>query len=179
MLMERYEFLEILKDSYTAYYNIIPDEDVNDLPLAFRADYFSRAEQYWLSKKITVWANETNEFAYVFSADSFDKEMVDKCVKHAIDESLPRVKPHKEHQYSNVKVIFVADNFSAELEKHVKKLHFDKSYKFGLHGFTMLKAATVSMADERVCTNKAGYELAKYFSKLFASIHKKDESESK
>lgn len=177
--MERNEFLEILKDSYSAYYNIIPGEDCGALPLAFRADYFSRAEQYWLSKKITVWANETNEFAYIFAADSFDSATVEKCVQHALDESLPRVKPHKEHQYSNVKVIFVAESFSNELEKQIKKYKFDKSYKFGLHGFTMLKTASVSLGDERVCTNKAGYELVKYFSKLFASIHKKDESESK
>lgn len=177
--MDRNEFLEILKDSYSAYYNILPDESIGDLPLAFRADYFSRAEQYWLSKKITVWANETNEFAYIYAADSFDKAMVDRCVKHAIDESLPRVKPHKEHQCSNVKVLFVADSISDELAEHVKKLHFDKSYKFGLHGFTLLKAATISMDNERVCTNKAGYELVKYFSKLFASLHKKGESESK
>lgn len=177
--MERYEFLEILKDSYSAYYNILPGDNEKDLPLAFRAEYFSRAEQYWLSKKITVWANETNEFAYIFAADSFDSAMVEKCVAFALEESLPRVKPHKEHQYSNVKLVFVAESWDKEALRCVEKQKFEKNYKFGLHGFTMLKTAAVSLAEKKAFTNRAGYELAKYFSKLFASADKMAEGESK
>lgn len=167
--MDRAKFLEVLEDSYSAYYNIIKDSDASGLPLAFRADYFSRAEQYWLSKKIKVWGNETNEFCYVYAAESFDAQLVDDCVKKALDESLPRVKPHKEHQYSNVKVLFVADSFDNALLKHIQAKKFEKSYKFSLHGFTMLKTCAVDLSREEAFPNKAGYELAKYFSKLFAS----------
>ena len=167
--MDRALFLDVLKDSYSAYYNIIEDENLAELPMSFRADYFSRAEQYWLSKKIKVWGNETNEFCYVFSAESFDNETVDKCVKAALDESLPRVKPHKEHQYSNVKVLFVADSFDKAVKKHIQAKKFEKSYKFSLHGFTMLKTCAVDLTAEDAYPNKAGYELAKYFQKLFAA----------
>lgn len=177
--MERAEFLELLKDSYSAYYNILPGDNDRELPIAFRADYFSRAEQYWLSKKITVWANETNEFAYIFAADSFDKDTVDKAAAFALEESLPRVKPHKEHQYSNVKLIFVADSWEEEVLKAIRKQKFEKNYKFGLHGFTMLKTAAVILPEKKAVTNKAGYELAKYFSKLFAAADKKAADESK
>lgn len=167
--MDRALFLEILKDSYSAYYNIIEDAEDGGLPLAFRADYFSRAEQYWLSKKITVWANETNEFCYVYSAESFDKDTVDKCVAKALDESLPRVKPHKEHQYSNIKVLFVADSFDDALLRHIQGKKFERSYKFSLHGFSMLKTCAVDLNRQEAFPNKAGYELAKYFQKLFAA----------
>ena len=67
--MDRALFLEVLKDSYSAYYNIVPVAD-EDAPLAFRADYFSRDERYWLTKNITMWGNEKNEYAYIFAADS-------------------------------------------------------------------------------------------------------------
>lgn len=167
--MDRELFLNILEDSYSAYYNIVKDSENAGLPLAFRADYFSRAEQYWLSKKIKVWGNETNEFCYVYAADSFDKDTVDKCVARALEESLPRVKPHKEHQYSNVKVLFVADSFDKAVVKHIRAKKFEKNYKFSLHGFTMLKTCAVDLATEKAHPNKAGYELAKYFSKLFAA----------
>ena len=167
--MDRELFLNILEDSYSAYYNIIKDGNDAGLPLAFRADYFSRAEQYWLSKKIKVWANETNEFCYVYAAESFDKATVDKCVQQALDESLPRVKPHKEHQYSNVKVLFVADSFDKDVLKHIKAKKFEKNYKFSLHGFTTLKTCAVDLSTEVAHPNKAGYELAKYFQKLFAA----------
>ena len=165
--MQRDVFLEVLKDSYSAYYNIVPAESEDEL-LAFGADYFSRDERYWLTKNIKIWGNETNEFAYIFTAPEFDIETIDACVKRALDESLPRVKPHKEHQYSNVKVVFIADSVDKDTAKHVQKLSFSKSYKFSLHGYTELKAGIVELGTHRVWTNRAGFELDKYFSKLFA-----------
>ena len=167
--MDRSKFSEVLRDSFTAYYNILPDRETNGLPLAFRADYFSRAEKYWLSKKITIWGNETNEFAYIFSDAFFDRDTVDRCIEYALKEGLPRVRPHKEHQYTNIKVIFVADAFDKETAKYIQKKSFSKNYKFSLHGFTELKTAAVDLAEEKAYPNRAGYELAKYFSKLFAA----------
>lgn len=166
--MDRAEFLEVLKDSYSAYYNIIPGGD-DGSPLAFRADYFSRDERYWLTKNIKIWGNETNEFAYIFQAPAFDRAAVDECIARALDESLPRVKPHKEHQYTNVKVVFVADSLSRDTIDYIKKKKFSKSYKFSLHGYTELKAGAVDLAERTVYTNMAGHELDAYFRKLFAA----------
>ncbi len=171
--MDRDEFLKVLEDSFTAYYNVIHEDSIGDLPLAFRADYFSRAEKYWLSKKITVWANETNEFAYIFSNDRFDKDMVDMCVDYALKEGLPRVKPHKEHQYTNIKVIFVADSFAEDTVKYIQAKKFSKNYKFSLHGFTELKTAAVDLPAQKAYTNRAAHELTDYFRKLFAAVNKK------
>ena len=172
MAVERQEFLEILRDSYSAYYNIVPSEDASappELPLVFRADYFSRAERYWLTKKITVWGNETNEYAYVFSAPGFTPEQIDRCIDFAIEDMLPRVKPHKEHQYTNVKVLLVADRFDEDSRKAVQKRSFSKSYHHSLYGFTTLHAAAVDLSESRAYPNKAGHALAEYFKKLFAS----------
>ena len=172
MAIERLQFLEILKDSYSAYYNIIPPEDAAapaELPLAFRADYFSRDERYWLTKNIPIWGNETNEYAYIFSAPAFDADLAERCMSWAIDDMLPRVKPHKEHQYTNVKVILVADRTEEETRRAVQRRSFSKSYHFSLHGFTTLHAAIVDLSESRAWPNKAGYALADYFKKLFAS----------
>ena len=172
--MERCDFLPVIQESFSAYYDIYPNTDGCEtaLPLAFRADYFSRAEKYWLSKNIKIWANETNEFAYIFSSEGFDTQTVDACVKYALEQGLPRVKPHKEHQYTNLKVIFVADSFDADTIKNIQKKNFSKNYKFSLHGFTELKTAAVDMSREQAFPNRAGHELADYFSKLFAAQRK-------
>ncbi len=92
--MDRALFLEVLKDSYSAYYNIVPWRIRTRLSLSGRI-IFPRDERYWLTKNITMWGNEKNEYAYIFAADSFDCAQVDECVRRALDESLPRVKPHK------------------------------------------------------------------------------------
>ena len=61
MAIERSLFLEIVKDAYSAFYTILPPDEDPDLPLAFRADYLSRDESYFLVKSAQIWKNEKNE----------------------------------------------------------------------------------------------------------------------
>ena len=172
MAIELQSFLEVIEDSYSAYYNIIKEDLPSDLPIAFRADYYQRGEQYWLMKSIPIWGNETNEFAYVFCSKSFDGEMVDKCIDYALEEGLPRVKPHKEHQYTNIKTIFLADEFSDEAVKKIKKSNFSKSYNHSLWGFTNLIVCGADVDNEKVHANKYANGMPAYFKKLFAAQHK-------
>ena len=168
MSIERGVFLEVLKDSYSAYYSLVEDVET-ELPLVFRGDYKSRDEQYFLSKSAKIWGNEKNEFAYVFSAPRFDADTVRRCVDFAWDDAMPRVQPHKEHQCTNVKAVFVADSLDADVAKAVKKLSRTKNYRFGLWGFSNLLAGAVDLGERKTVTNAAGHELADYFRKLFAA----------
>ena len=169
MSIDREKFLETLADSFEAYYDLHPAAEDLDLPLIFRADYHSRAERYWLSKNIPIWGNETNEFAYIFSAPSFDPDLAARCIDFALEKGLPMVKPHKEHQYTNIKVILLADSVDEDTAKFVKKRSFSKNYKFSFHGFSTLKSAVVDLGTGKTVTNSAGHELTGYFSKLFAA----------
>lgn len=167
MTLDRENFLSVLEDSYSAYYTISRNEGKTELPLAFQADYFSRDEKYWFTKSVKIWANETNEFCYVFSAPDFDAETIGRCLDFVIEDALPRVKPHKEHQYTNFKAIFVADSFDEAARKAVTKRSFSKNYHFSLHGYSELLTAAVDLSDCSTATNRAGYPLVKYFRKLF------------
>lgn len=171
MAIPRLTFLDILKDSYSAYYSIHdnPAELKTELPIAFRADYASRDERYWLTKSVKMWGNEKNEYAYVFAADSFTPEEAEACLEWAWQDGMPRVKPHGEHQCTNVKVIFIADTVSPETEAVIHKKSRTKSYKFGLHGYSNLLAGILDLGTEKTVTNKEGHELVPYFKKLFAA----------
>lgn len=173
MAIQRSVFEEVLKDSYGAYYNIIEPElategSTEQLPLTFRADYFSRAEKYWLSKNIPIWGNEKNEYAYIFSAPEFTKELAERCVSFALEDGLPRVKPHKEHQYTNIQVVLLSDGFNDEVIRAVRKRSFSKSYKHSLYGYSTLLLAAVDLGATKSYTNRAGRDLVKFFKKLFA-----------
>ena len=171
MAIPRSTFLDILKDSYSAYYSVHDDgkEFNTELPLAFRADYASRDERYWLTKSVKMWGNEKNEFAYIFAADSFTPELAEQCLEWAWQDGIPRVKPHKEHQCTNVKVIFVADTVSDETAKAVHKKSQTRNYKFGLHGYSNLLTGILDLGTQKTVTNKEGHELVPYFKKLFAA----------
>lgn len=169
--MDRQLFLEVVKDSYSAYYSIVPEEETGHpgLPLAFRADYHSRDEQYFFVKSANIWGNEKNEFAYVFSAPTFDPELADRCLTWALEDMLPRVKPHKEHQNTNCKVVLIADRLPEETVEVVRKRKFSKNYgTLGIQGYTELLTAAVDLNREKTYTNRMGSALTSFFSKLFA-----------
>ena len=64
--------------------------------------------------------------------------------------------------------MFIADSVDKDTAKRVQKLSFSKATGSPLHGYTELKAGIVELGTRRVWTNRAGFELDKYFSKLFA-----------
>ena len=106
-------------------------------------------ERYWLTKSVKMWGNEKNEYAYIFTADSFTPELAERCVEWAWEDGIPRVKPHSEHQCTNVKVIFIADSVSPETEKAVKKMSRTKNYRFGLHGYSNLLTGITDLGTEK------------------------------
>ena len=168
--MDREEFLEVVKDAYSAYYTILPaEEEESGLPLAFRAEYNVRDEQYFFVKSANIWKNEKHEYCYVFSAPGFDPALAERCIDFALQEMLPKVKPHKEHQYTNCKVILIADSFDEETIRTVRKKKFSKSYgPLSTHGYTELLAAAVDLKARKASANRVGYDLEKFFGKLFA-----------
>ena len=170
MAIERSVFLEIVKDAYSAYYSIFPvEEGSEELPLAFRAEYKVRDEQYFFVKSATIWNNEKNEYCFVFSAPSFDPALAEKCIDFSLQEMLPKVKPHKTHQYTNCKVILIADSLDEDTITVVRKSKFSKSYgPLSTHGYTELLAAAVDLSQRKAYANRMGQDLEKFFSKLFA-----------
>lgn len=168
MAIPREQFLDILKDSFSAYYTIVENIDT-DLPLAFRADYRLRDERYWLTKSVKIWGNEKNEYCYIFAADAFTPELAQKCMDWAIKDGIPRVKPHSEHQCTNIKVVLIADSTDPETVTAVRKKSFTKNYRFGLHGYSNLLAGLTDLGTEQTVTNREGHELVPYFKKLFAA----------
>ena len=148
MAIDRATFLEIVKDAYSAYYTILPaEEGEEELPLAFRAEYKVRDEQYFFA-------------------------LAEKCMDFSLREMLPKVKPHKQHQYTNCKVILIADSLDEATVAAVRKKHFSKSYGFlSTEGYTELLAAAVDLSTEKTCANRVGRDLEPFFSKLFALRH--------
>ena len=173
MTTDRAHFLDIIEDSYSAYYNISKEDLPAEYPLCFRANFHKRGEMYWLSKSIPIYGNEENEFAYIFSAESFDGDTVRRCIDFAMADGLRKVKPHKEHQCSNIKTVFIADRFEPEALQEIRSRKFQKSYHFSLWGYSSLLTCAVVPETEEVTVNRAGAEMKKYFHQLFSTQKKK------
>lgn len=170
MAIERGTFLEIVRDAYSAYYTILPvSEGEEELPLAFRAEYKVRDEQYFFVKSAKIWGNEKNEYCYVFSAPGFDAALAEKCIDFSLQEMLPKVQPHKQHQYTNCKVILIADALGEDAVKAVRKKKFSRSYgPLSTEGYTELLCAAVDLEKRKTYANRVGHDLETFFGKLFA-----------
>ena len=96
-------------------------------------------------------------------------ETVNRWTDWAVQDMLPKVKPHKEHQYTNAKVIFVADSLEKDAIRAVQKKRFSRSYgPLSVHGYTELITAAVDLSQSKAFANPAGNDLPKFFGKLFA-----------
>ena len=167
MAIERAQFIEDLKKSYTIYYDLHSGDGTSGLPLEFRADFHSVGESYFIVKDAKIWTNETNEYVYVFSAPTFDAESVKRCVDYALEDGLAKVTPHKNHHYSNIITVFVAEEIGPDIRKVIAKQKFSKSYRMSLYGFSLLKTGFVDLSKGDYGTNAEGHDLINFFKKLF------------
>ncbi|NCB50459.1 MAG: hypothetical protein EOM54_01070 [Clostridia bacterium] len=171
MSFDRAAFLDKLRDSYEYYYDVKtldPDEN-SDVPLVISAEFHARDEGYVLTKQVKIWAAESNEYVFIFSAPSFDGDTACHCIDYALADGMARIKPHSEHRNSFIIAIFIADAFDFTVQKEICKRKFDKSYKMGFHGWSALKTAAVDIEKEMIATNRPGEDIGKFLKKLLRS----------
>ena len=131
------------------------------LPLEAQGKHCSRSEKYVLSKKAKLWAIEINDYLYLFSMPRLEKNQAEECVTFSIEDALPRVKPHKEHMYSFITAVFVADEAEKDALSYIRWRRFIKSYKLGFQGSSPLKTAALDIGKEKIVTNNMGRDLCK------------------
>ena len=161
MIKDRSVIIERLSDSYAAWYDVSLGDMGTGLPLKALGQHYSRSEKYVLSKKAKLWAIEINDYLYLFSMPRLEKNQAEECVTFSIEDALPRVKPHKEHMYSFITAVFVADEAEKDALKFIRWRRFVKSYKLGLQGSSPLKTAALDIGKEKIITNNMGRDLRK------------------
>lgn len=64
MKYTRENIIDILLKSYVAYYNIT-DFGTEREPLRALCEYYEHAEKYMVSRKVSLWAADSEEFIYL------------------------------------------------------------------------------------------------------------------
>ena len=160
-IKDRSVILERLFNSYNAWYDVATGDMGSGLPLIALCLHRSRSEKYVLLKKAKLWAVEVNEFLYLFSMQKLERNQADDCISFSIEDALPRVKPHKEHMYSFITTVFVADESEPDALDFIRRRKFNKSYRWGFHGTSPLKTVAFDIETERIVANNMGRDLCK------------------
>jgi hypothetical protein len=129
------------------------------LPLIAVCQHHTRSEKYVLSRKAKLWAVEVNDYLYLFSVPKLEKEQAQACVLFSIENALPLVKPHKEHMYSFITAVFLADEAERDALEFIRRRRFSKNYIFGIYGSSPLKTAALDIAREKIVSNNMGRDL--------------------
>lgn len=155
------ELFDTIIKSLETYFDIKKDMVVQGIPVAAEAAYHSRSEKYVLMKKARIWAAEANETMFLVLADQLDESFYDQCVRALWKEGISRIKPHKEHMYTYVTLVFLTDSAAGEVKRKVRKTSGHKDFLFSLYGWSDLRIAVKDMEDGSVQTNRMGRELIK------------------
>jgi len=163
--MKLEEYLEILRGKYEAYYDIYPDYSILGRRLDLYARSHMRSEQFFVTKKVTLGAWETNEYCLVegHSAKVYAPQVQDftTFLVNAADEL---VKPHKEHMSSAVTGILVSEQeFDPEAIHVGTRFKHSRSFWFGLRGWYSVCLLLVDLSSGQVHASPKGKEVMKSY----------------
>ncbi len=168
MKYTRENIIDILLKSYVAYYNIT-DFGTEREPLRALCEYYEHAEKYMVSRKVSLWAADSEEFIYLFDVPHLTLEVFEACKKTAYEDGMDRLHIGPGHMYSYITPIIVCDTCDEEAVKALKKCHIYKSFHFSFHGWMDFHAATVIGDSDRIESNRAGRTTAKILKKVLYS----------
>lgn len=160
--------LDKLLNVYSHSYDIYRDVSVEDGTFPAAAFYFLRDENYLISKQHVLSAVEQHEYLYFYLTDHLDVQTLQQQIERSKRAGLTHVKPHKDHMFSNVGLVILANTIDPEAKKQIKKTRFRKNYKLTLHGWTEYQLAAMEVSTNCFFSNPAGKEARKNLERNFA-----------
>lgn len=120
---------------------------------------FFFSEKYVLVKKAQLWAAEAHEYVFFVRTGHLDEETFRTYNDALLEEGLSRVEPKKDHMYTYVSVVFLAESIAPEVPKLIKKTRCHRDYRMSLYGWMDYRIAAYDCTSKRIYTNWAGRPL--------------------
>lgn len=162
------ERLNKLLDAYSHQYDIDREVTEDGYTWPATATYYLRDENYLISKQHVLSAVEQHEYLYFYLTDHLTAQDLDAHVDRSKRAGLSRVKPHKDHMFSNVGLVILANTIDPEARKRIKKTRFRKNYRLSLYGWTEYQLAAMEVSTNCFYSNPAGVGARKIMEQNFA-----------
>ena len=150
------ERLNKLLDAYSHSYDIERDVEEEGRLWPATATYFLRDENYLISKQHVLSAVEQHEYLYFHVTDHLTAADLEALIDLSKRAGLRKVKPHKDHMFSNVGLVILANTVDPEAKKLIKKTRFRKNYRLSLWGWTEYQLAAMEVSTNCFYANPAG-----------------------
>ena len=163
---------EKLLKSYQTYYNIKEFEE-GSRPLRAVCEYFETSRQYVLSKKAELWAENSEEFLFLFQTDRLTLAEYEKCRDYAYEEGMKKAHIGPGHMYTYITPVFICNTCDEDACKALKKTRIFKSFRFSFHGWMDLHAVVLEVQNNKISSNAGGRSVEKGMKKVLFNTKKK------
>ncbi len=163
------ERLNKLLDAYSHQYDIERDVNVEGCTYPATATYYLRDENYLISKQHVLSAVEQHEYLYFYLTDHLTAADLQVQIDLSKRAGLAQVKPHKDHMFSNVGLIVLANTIDPEAVKLLKQTRFRKNYRLTFYGWTEYQLAAMETSTNRFFSNPAGKGAKQILERNFSS----------
>ncbi len=157
------EVLEKLQKQYSVYYDVRIDLEHKSMPFALEADFHSCSEKYVLVKAAQLWRYENHEYVFIAAPRELNEENFEKYKDIVLCEGLSRVRPHKEHMYTHITLVIVADHIEPSLFRVISKTHFHKEFRLSFHGWVDFRLVAFECSSGSTMSNRQGRKLKSLF----------------
>ncbi|MBR1854690.1 MAG: hypothetical protein IJ794_16350 [Lachnospiraceae bacterium] len=149
-----------LLDSYQTYYDITLFADERR-PLTAICEYYESARKYVLSHKAELWAENSEEFIFLFQMDHLTRPIYEQCRDYALEEGMKRAHIGPGHMYTYITPVFVCNECNEEARKALRKTCIYKSFRFSFHGWMDVHTAVLEVSQNKISANAGGIPVKK------------------
>lgn len=148
--------LDKLLDAYSHQYDIERNVEISGLCYPATATYYLRDENYLISRQHVLSAVEQHEYLYFYLTDHLTANDLQTQIDLSKQAGLSNVRPHKEHMFSNVGLVVLANTIEPEAQRLIRRTRFRKNYRLTFHGWTEYQLAAMEVSTNRFFSNPAG-----------------------
>ena len=184
--METSQYLDSLLLKYSNNYNIYKPYRIGAKEYPAYGYFFSHNEKYILVQEANMWTMESFEHVIFMEEEEITAETVTRAeslITEYMEDKLVRKGekyPPTNHMSSILTVIMISTkSIAPDVQKRIRKFHFDKGYKFHMRGFSRGRIAAVSMEDRNICICSQARDLQDILKDVFQDVEEGKDGFSK
>lgn len=162
--MNSNEYISELNRRYDRYFDI----KSNSLILDERIDLFAKFKvvntRNFITKKDVVDSYENNEYCFVKSFESFNRDDLDRFIGFLKSANAEYVKPGYGHMSTYITGVIVSNSYVEDrLGEDIRKFKYTKPYRFYLNGWSEIRLVLVDLVRRKLTVNSSASRVKKVY----------------
>lgn len=162
--MDYKTYLENVSEKLSANFDFMDNMKFGNIGFELAAKSHIRNEKYIATKQTVLYAYENNEYCFFKTVDDLGFKEVDLVFSAIRKSAEDFVEPSEEHMSTTFTGIIVTQKpVDEETLEKVKKLKYQKSFKFGLQGWISIRLIIVELGSGKVTTSREAKKMARFY----------------